>query len=105
MINYSEKDGILRFQVRVVPRASQSQIVGEHDGALRVRIAAPPVAGAANEELVDLLARKLGVARSAIKITGGHSSKLKQVSVIGASGEALAILSGAHTSIPVLVPE
>lgn len=55
MINYSEKDGTLTFNVRVVTRASRSEIVGEHDGALRVRIAAPPVEGAANEELVRLL--------------------------------------------------
>ena len=73
MINHSIKDGMLIFQVRVVPRASRSEIVGEHDGAVRVRIAAPPVDGAANEELIRLLARKLGLARSAISITGGHS--------------------------------
>ena len=97
MINYSEKDGMLIFKVRVVPRASRSEIVGEHDGALRVRIAAPPVDGAANEELVRLLARKLGVSRSAIRITGGHTSKLKQLRVTGASPDALAGLRGKQT--------
>jgi hypothetical protein len=90
MINYSERDGVLTFTVRVVPRASRSEIVGEHDGALRVRIAAPPVEGAANEELVRLLARTLKVSRSAIVITGGHTSKLKQLSVRGASADKLA---------------
>jgi len=94
MINYSEKDGILSFQVHVVPRASRSEIVGEYDGAVRVRIAAPPVEGAANEELVRLLARKLGVSRSAITITGGHTAKLKQLSVSGAPQDALAVLRG-----------
>ena len=94
MIDYSEKDGMLIFTVRVVPRASRSEIVGEHDGALRVRIAAPPVDGAANEELVSLLARKLGVSRSAVTITGGHTAKLKQLRVTGASPEALTALSG-----------
>jgi uncharacterized protein len=97
MINYSEKDGMLIFKVRVVPRASRSEIVGEHNGDLRVRIAAPPVDGAANEELVNLLARKLGVSRSAIKITGGHASKLKQLCVMGASPDALAGLRGKQT--------
>jgi uncharacterized protein len=92
MINYSEKDGYLTFSVRVVPRASRSEIVGEHDGALRVRIAAPPVDGAANEELVRLLARKLGVARSAIKITGGQTAKLKVISVSGVSVAVLTTL-------------
>jgi uncharacterized protein (TIGR00251 family) len=89
MINYSEKDGILTFMVRVVPRASRSEIVGEHDCALRVRIAAPPVDGAANEELVRLLARALGVSRSAIEITAGHSSKLKTVRAVGCRPGAL----------------
>jgi uncharacterized protein len=83
MINYTDKDGKLIFKVRVVPRASRSQLVGEHDGALRVRIAAPPVDGAANDELVRLLARAFGVPRSAIDITGGHAAKLKTVCVAG----------------------
>jgi uncharacterized protein len=89
VINYSEKNGCLSFTVRVVPRASVSQIVGEHDGALRVRIAAPPVDGAANAELIFTLAKAFDVPRRAVEITGGHSSKLKQVSVIGASPQAL----------------
>ena len=89
MINYSEKNGRLTFTVRVVPRSSRSEIVGEHDGALRVRIAAPPVNGAANEELVRLLARSLGVSRSAIEITAGHSSKLKTVTVANVRAPAL----------------
>lgn len=89
MINYSEKDGILTFMVRVVPRASRSEIVGEHDGAVRVRIAAQPVDGAANEELIRLFARKLGVSRNAIRITAGHTSKLKTVRVVGLESSAL----------------
>jgi uncharacterized protein (TIGR00251 family) len=93
MINYSEKDGKLAFRVRVVPRASISQIVGEHDGALRVRIAAPPVDGAANEELVLTLARAFNVPRNAIEITAGHNSKLKHVNVRGASPDALATVA------------
>jgi uncharacterized protein (TIGR00251 family) len=97
MISYSAKDGILTFQVRVVPRASRSEIVGEHDGALRVRIAAPPVDGAANEELVRLLARKLGVSHNAIMITGGHTAKLKQLRVMGASPDMLALLMSKQT--------
>jgi uncharacterized protein (TIGR00251 family) len=83
MIDYSQNDGILTFKVRVVPRASRSEIVGEHDGALRVRIAAPPVDGAANEELVRLLARAFGVTRSEIAITAGQTAKLKTVRVTG----------------------
>ena len=94
MINYSTKDGALILRVRVVPRASRSEIVGEHDGALRVRLAAPPVDGAANEELVRLLARKLGVSRNAITITSGHSSRLKQLRIMGTGPDALRVLQG-----------
>jgi len=83
MIDYDEKNGRLTFKVRVVPRASHSEIVGEHDGALRVRIAAPPVEGAANEELVRTLAQAFKVSRNTIEIVAGHTSKLKTVRVTG----------------------
>lgn len=89
MLDYSEKNGSLTFTVRVVPRASRSEIVGEHDGALRVRIAAPPVDGAANEELARVLSAAFDVPRSAIEIIAGHSSKSKTVRVQGASAVAL----------------
>ena len=93
MIDYSEKDGTLTFKVQVVPRASRSEIVGEHNGALRVRITAPPVDGAANEELVRALSRAFGVKRGAIEITSGQASKTKQVRVTGAtSGDLQALL-------------
>lgn len=84
------KDDAIVFNVRVVPRASKSGIVGEHDGTLKVRIAAPPVDGAANEELIKLIAKKLGVAKSAVEIVSGQTSKLKQVRVSGITGDKLA---------------
>ncbi len=77
------------FRVRVVPRASRSEVVGEHDGDLRVRVAAPPVEGAANDELKKTLARFFKLPRRAVEVTGGHTSKLKQVRVHGASPSAL----------------
>jgi uncharacterized protein len=95
MIDYSEKDGALTFKVQVVPRASRSGIVGSHNGALRVRIAAPPVDGAANEELIRTLSRALGVKRGAIEIVSGHASKTKQVR---ASGVTLRDLQGLLSS-------
>jgi uncharacterized protein (TIGR00251 family) len=88
-LNYTEADGALTFAVRVVPRASRSEVVGEHDGALRVRVAAPPVEGAANEELRRTLARALGVPARAVEITGGHTGKTKQVRVRGANRHQL----------------
>lgn len=89
MLDYLEKDGCLIFNVRVVPRASRSEVVGEHDGALRVRIGAPPVNGAANDELVRLLARAFKVSRTAIAITAGQSSRLKRVAINGIEPEVL----------------
>ena len=85
MINYSERDGKLTFKVRVVPRSSRSEIVGEHDGALRIRLAAPPVEGAANLALVRLLARALNVSPGAVEIISGKSSRTKTVSIVGSS--------------------
>jgi len=94
MIHYTETDGALAFKVRVVPRASRSEVAGEHDGALRVRVAAPPVEGAANEELARLLAKAFGVPARDVEITGGHTSKTKTVRVRGASAEQLRALVG-----------
>lgn len=83
MIQFTEKGDGLIFNVRVVPRASKSEIVGEFGGALKVRIASPPVDGAANVELIKVLSKKFGVAKSAVEILSGHASKQKQVRVGG----------------------
>ena len=84
MLDFREEEGALVFAVRVVPRASKSAVAGEHDGALRVRVAAPPVEGAANEELTRTLARALGVAARDVEVLSGHASKSKRVRVRGA---------------------
>jgi hypothetical protein len=85
MLRCTETEGALTFAVRVVARASRSEVAGEHDGALRVRVAAPPVEGAANAELERTLARALGVPTRAVEITSGHASKTKLVRVAGAT--------------------
>lgn len=89
MIKYFERDGNVSFQVYVVARASRSEIAGEHNGALRVRLAAPPVNGAANRELIALLAKTLRVPRSAVAIDSGHSSRTKRVTVSQSGSEFL----------------
>ncbi|HEX8138534.1 MAG TPA: DUF167 domain-containing protein [Pyrinomonadaceae bacterium] len=94
MIEYRESGGQLSFKVKVVPRASRTQVAGVQEGALKVRLAAPPVEGAANEELVRTLAKELRVPRRAVEITGGHASRLKQVRVSGATSDALRRLAG-----------
>ncbi len=75
------------FSVRVQARASRSCIAGEIDGALRIRIAAPPVDGEANEELVRFLARHLDITRDQVEIVSGQRSKNKVVRVKGISAE------------------
>lgn len=87
MINVTEKDDSLIFNVRVVPRASKSEIVGEHDNALKVRIASPPVDGAANAELIKLLAKTFDVSKSQVEIVSGQISKTKQIKIANLKAE------------------
>ena len=93
MIEYSIRDGHIVFNVKVVPRASRSELAGEQDGALRVRIAAPPVDGAANEELKRLLAKMLAVKPGCVAIVSGHGSRIKKISVEGISAKELQALT------------
>jgi len=88
VIPYSQDRGLI-FAVRVVPRASRSEIVGEHNGALRIRIAAPPVSGAANRELVRILAKTFKLPQNAVEIVSGTNSKSKTVRVRGADAATL----------------
>lgn len=75
----------VRFAVRVQPRSSRAGVDGVHGDALRVRVNAPPVDGAANEAVVELLAKALGVAKRAVRIVGGATSRSKTVDVDGVS--------------------
>lgn len=81
MIPYSVKAGQVLFKVHVVPGASRSEIAGSHNDALRVRLAARPIEGAANKELILLLAKTFKVAKSNVRIVSGHRGRAKQVSI------------------------
>lgn len=96
-IKHSESNGSITFSVRVVPRASKSEIVGEHDGALKVRIASPPVDGAANSELIKLLAKEFGVSKSNVDIIAGQTSKTKQIRITGITAAQIASVLKAKT--------
>jgi uncharacterized protein (TIGR00251 family) len=74
--------------VRVQPRASCTEVAGRHGGALKVRLTAPPVDGAANEALLRFLAERLDVPRSAVRIEVGTTGRAKVVAVEGISLEA-----------------
>jgi len=78
----------------VVPRASQSRIVGPHDGRLKIQLAAPPVDGAANAALVELLARTLELPRAAVEIVRGATGKRKTLRLAGLGAAALRLRLG-----------
>ena len=76
-------DAGLTLRVRVQPRASRNALSGEREGALVVRLTAPPVEGAANEALSRFLGKALGVAPSAVRVVSGATGRNKIVSVAG----------------------
>lgn len=84
-LNLHESDNAIIFDIRVIPRSSRSEIVGEHDGALKVKLASPPVDGAANAELIKLFAKKFGVSKSDVEIVSGETSKNKRIKIINLS--------------------
>jgi uncharacterized protein (TIGR00251 family) len=94
-LRIAEHEGTIRFPVRVQPRASRSEIVGLHGDALKVRISAPPVDGAANAALVELLAAALGVPRRSVRVVSGATSRGKIVEVDGVDVENIRRLARA----------
>jgi uncharacterized protein (TIGR00251 family) len=72
---------VIHLTVRVIPRASRSAIAGVRDGALLVRLQSPPVEGAANLELIELIAGTFRVAKRNVTIESGERSKLKRVTI------------------------
>ena len=81
--------------VRVVPRASKPGIAAEPDGSLKVRLQSPPVDGAANAELITLLAEACGVARRSVTIAGGAHARTKRVQIEGLDeSKAAEVLAG-----------
>lgn len=89
MVNISEKDGCVSVTVRVVPRSSKTEFAGELEGAVKVRVASPPVDGAANAELIKLFAKTLGVRKGDVEIVAGQASKTKQIRITGVTAEQL----------------
>lgn len=73
--------------VRVQPKASSNELAGLHGDAIKVRLTAPPVDGAANEALVELLAATFGIPKRAITIVSGASSRSKVVELAGITEE------------------
>jgi uncharacterized protein YggU (UPF0235/DUF167 family) len=81
LLTLARRGDRLHFSVRVTPRASANSVGGERDGALIVRVTAAPAEGAANDAVVRLVARALGIAPSALRIERGATSRTKVLSV------------------------
>ena len=94
MINIKETPDGVTFSVRVLPRSSRNEIVGETEGVLKIKLTAPPVEGAANKALVEFLSGKLKVAKSRITILTGQSGRSKTVNVSGIGPDEIASLLG-----------
>ena len=91
--------GGVKFGVHVQPRASRTEVAGVHGSALKVRLHALPVDGAANQALVEFLSARLGVSKRAVSIVAGHSSRAKIVQVEGVSAASIQSLAeGADSS-------
>jgi uncharacterized protein (TIGR00251 family) len=89
VIEVTESSGAAVFSVRVQPRASRDAIGGEWQGALRVRLTAPPVDDRANEALRRLLADHLEIPVAAVRILSGERSRTKRVEVRGTTAERI----------------
>ena len=87
MVEINEKAGVVTLRARVQPRASRTEVTGEHAGAIKVKIAAPPVDGKANEECCRFLAKLLGVRAGSVEIIAGESSRDKIIRVHNTSAE------------------
>lgn len=81
MISVKESRKGLSFDIHVIPHASRAEIAGIQDGALKVRVTAPPVEGAANAACIKLLASALGLKKSQMEISAGAKSRRKTVTV------------------------
>ncbi len=79
----------VELDVRVIPRARRTEIAGTRDNALLVRVAAPPVEGAANDAVIDLLAGACHVPRRVVRLVSGESSRYKRIAIDGVTPDQI----------------
>jgi hypothetical protein len=84
-----EEQGGVVLELLVQPRASRTRVVGEHDGRLKLQLAAPPVDGEANAALIEFLAGELRVRKAAVVIDRGETGRRKTVRVSGVTAAAV----------------
>lgn len=84
----ADRDGVV-LTLHIQPGAKKSGIVGLHGDALKIRLAAPPVDGKANAALLEFLAQKVGVGRTALELLSGQTSRSKRVRIAGVGADTL----------------
>jgi uncharacterized protein YggU (UPF0235/DUF167 family) len=88
-----------RLRLRVLPGGGRAELVGRHGEAWKLRVAAPPERGRANEQALDLLATTLALPRAHVRLIAGHGSRDKVVELVGLEqAEAERRLARRHTS-------
>jgi uncharacterized protein (TIGR00251 family) len=83
-----------RILLHVVPRASRTAVVGEHDGRIKLQVAAPPVDGEANDAIVRFFAKALGLRRDDVVISAGQTGRKKTVEIAGLDPAAVLVALG-----------
>ncbi len=88
-MNLREHDGAVTFDVLVQPRASRAKLGPVHDGRIKVAVTSPPVDGEANAAVIELLAKHLGVAKGAVEVVAGQTSRRKTIRIAGITAAAI----------------
>jgi uncharacterized protein len=87
-LRQSGEDVVLTLHIQ--PGAKKTEVAGQHGEALKIRLAAPPVDGKANDCLIAYLAERLGIAKSRLELVSGASSRAKRVRVVGVGAPMVA---------------
>ena len=98
MLEVTEREDADVFSVHVQPRASRDAIEGEYQGAMKVRLTAPPVDGRANDACRRLLAERLNIPLAAVRILAGERSRSKRIEVRGVTAQQIRDLCAAPPS-------
>jgi len=88
-LGLQENGGAVLFVAKIVPGSSRTAVVGLLDGMLKVKVAAPPEKGKANQCLIAFLAQQLGIKKNAIRIVAGQTHPIKHVQIVGISSGML----------------
>ncbi len=89
-------DGRITLTLHIQPGAKKTEVAGLHGEALKIRLAAPPVDGKANEALLRFVAETLGLPKSAVSLKSGQTSRRKVLEISGATATAVARLAQAE---------